>query len=261
MRTFEEFCKMRLGLLPSDEYIRGYRFTNLHREADRSTRYYLNKCDSLESWIVACRYNRPSTLELCSFSEGGSLNLQQTQLNFKRHESVGGTFNSHVVTSSSWGNKSASLRDLELMGFWCEQTQYMAERSSTLSEFISRLRGLDRLGSFRSIQWGLNLSYHFVNLVIDKVPFQNGAKQGLRLVGKSVEHILSEDWTEQCGLEIVSLEHGLCEYSKYVKLCGNPRVLKPYTPSTEKLFPIKLPDNWKNYYGVSRLSLLHELYK
>ena len=250
---------MRIGIAPRDELLTSHRFENIHREADRSTRYYLNKCDSLESWLVACRYNRPSTLELCVFHEDGSLSEAESIRRVRLAEQSGLAINTSVYTASFWKKKQGqSWEDIQWISEIAPFVDQIAKQSDKLSEFISRLREIPRIGTFMSIQWGLNLSYFYTHLVIDEVPFNNGARQGLNLLGYDAKSILKMDFIQECVMTVISLEHALCAYQKYTKLRDNPRVLHKYKPSTSPLLPIKLPSNWITHYG-GLLDSLHEL--
>lgn len=262
LTEFENFCRMRIGIAPRDELLVNHRFENIHREADRSTRYYLNHCASLDAWLVACRYNRPSTLELCEFDEQGGLRVVESMTNIRLAEMLGSPVNTSRYTSSFWRKKQGqSYEDIQWITQVASTVNSLAEQSVTLSEFIRKLRVVPRIGTFMATQWGLNLSYWFTHIEIDEVPFNDGAKQGLKLLGCDVKSILEREFISECAMTMVSLEHSLCAFQKYIKLQDNPRVLHMYKPSVSPLLPIKLPSNWQTHYdSFGILDRLHELY-
>lgn len=250
LADFENFCKMRMGLRPKDSWLLSYRFENLHREADRSTRYYLNHCVSLHMWLVACRYNRPSTLDLCVFNEGELVEAESIN-RVRLAEQSGVAINTGVYTASFWKKKQGqSYEDIKWIIEIAPVVDELAKHSGTLSEFIGKLRSIDRIGSFMATQWGLNLSYWYTHLVIDEVPFNNGAKRGLALVGCTVPELLDMEFARDCALTVVALEHSLCCFQKYIKLKqSGKKVVRPYKPNSAPLLPIKLPSNWVAHYN------------
>ena len=255
MLTFTEFCYQRAGVKPiTDDILNRARFTNLHRELDRNTRFFLANCKSIDQWLVAVRYNNVNTFKACVFDNNNSL-LVDESLNSLSQLKV---LETRAYMVNSWysgqkGNHLACSIDW-LIKVIKPVVEPLLSKPLSIFELASELKSLPNIGTFFAYQWALGFSYFNQNIVFDnQVLLGPGARKGLKITGQTLGQLLCSRVASDLMLDAAALEHSLCEYYKYCHIAGSleKKVRKKYKPSGKPLLPLQLPAHYITHYKKS----------
>lgn len=247
MLNFYDFCYERIGIKPiSDTVLVQAKFTNLHRELDRNSRYFLQYCKSFDQWLMASRYNKISTYECLFWNNDGTLDVEKSLESVSKIKSP----NCGSYISSAWNNGGSHTSDCRAMISKFKPLILEAKSNSiTVEDFAKNITNIPKFGDFTAFQFALNFSYFFDDLVItDEVLLGPGSLKGLKLVDKSFDKLLKTKVAKELMLDGIALEHALCEYSKYVHIKNTGKVSRPYKKSSVPLPDLRLPEHYKNYY-------------
>lgn len=221
----------------TDEVLQKYFFTNIFRELDRTSVVMRD--------VLSGKMDRPNFLALVV------IHRMVSNADFNKEIGFAGSYEVVVATYNNRRGRGDSVRtgaftscqsDAALFASW----KYFFENGDAiLSKIISgdqtvqgafkALNGAKGLGKFLAWQVALDLQmYGAVRPSPDFVVLGPGAELGLKLAGhtdfwallKEINYSLP---SEVPSLEAKDLEHALCEYGKYVKLCsggGKKRLYK-----------------------------------
>jgi hypothetical protein len=274
-----------------DPILRDHRFTNVYRELDRGTIYYLDTIwprakqgsageqqrNVLWHTIIYRLVNRVETFQKCPILHCWSWSLQWKWFRSleKLHEQESIFTSAHITLPVGVGNKMSRLQKLKIV------LQYTHRNLAKLSGHLRTARSLEEafhilrripcVGPFIAYEICCDLMY------VKYLPFGEndwvnagpGCKLGIRLIWpktkgdrefqsrirwlevKQVEyfkrlHLRFPYFYKHKTLTLRSIEHSLCEYSKYYRMkhtkAGKVRLFKPQDwPNASGQLPFRFP--------------------
>jgi hypothetical protein len=249
----EKIHKLRLAGAPppwtKDPILQTYRFTNVHREDDRVTKFihetWVKDADHPDLWFalyVARVLNRPATLEVLGWPLPWTPNRAAAALFrlVERRASGAKTFTAAYVTTAR-GRQVETKLDYYMEVFnelWGGRAFFRPTYNDTLASFASRLMTQPGIGGFMAAQVVADIKYYEpLRSAVDLSTFAlsgPGSRRGLNWV-VGYEREPRSKWKEAewhstllelrgklvnrgGELDAQNLQNCLCEISKYFKV-------------------------------------------